>query len=118
MKAFTYERAHSPAEAAAIVGGSALVTIEPDTGELLGRRQRAQRSVNLAERAFDIADELVVAAAGAGLVEAAGQRVDLALQLLEKSVVVGQLKHFSKHFLSMSIKPISKSGSPEALLLD
>ena len=49
-------------------------------GELFGRRQRAQRFADFAERAFDAGKRLAVAAVLSVVVDAAGQRADFVLE--------------------------------------
>ena len=53
-------------------------------GELLGRRQRAQRFADFAERALDAGQRLAVAAVLAGFVDAAGQRADFVLDRFDR----------------------------------
>src|SRR6185437_3840888 len=48
--------------------------------ELFGRRQRAQRFADFAERAFDAGQRLAIAAVLAAVVDAAGQRADFVLE--------------------------------------
>ncbi len=53
-------------------------------GELFGRRQRAQRFTDFAERALDAGQHLRIAAALAGIVDAAGQRADFVLDRFDR----------------------------------
>ena len=54
-------------------------------GQLLGRRQRAQRFADFAERAFDAGQGLAVGAALAGVVDAARQRADFVLDRFDRA---------------------------------
>ena len=53
-------------------------------GQLFGRRQRAQRFADFAERAFDAGERLAVAAVLSVVVDAAGQRADFVLDRFDR----------------------------------